>query len=222
MNFPYQLKRSKRIRSIKLTIDADGQVIVTAPPLIPQFLIEQFLKQQAPWIAKNLAKVNRNRVKLKKDQLFLFGKQYQLLIEENPKQKIGIRIEGEQLILNQLEKTKNQKRIDTKIERFLKNTATKYLSQKTKILAEQMGISYQRIGIRQQKSRWGSCSSQGNLNFNWRLVHYPSEIIDYVIIHELAHRKELNHSKKFWQIVAKYDPDYKKHKAQLKKKLYNG
>ena len=61
MNFPYQLKRSKRTRSIKLSIDTGGQVIVTAPPLIPQFLIEQFLKQQAPWIAKNLAKVKETK-----------------------------------------------------------------------------------------------------------------------------------------------------------------
>ena len=84
-----------------------------------------------------------------------------------------------------------------------------------------MDIAYQRISLRQQSSRWGSCSSRGNLNFNWRLVHYPPAIIDYVIIHELAHRLEMNHSKKFWAIVKKFDSEYLIHKGQLRKKRYN-
>ncbi len=80
-----------------------------------------------------------------------------------------------------------------------------------------MNTSINKITLRQQKTRWGSCSSAGNLNFNWRLVHYPPEVIDYVIIHELAHRTHMDHSSSFWQLVARYDPDHLKHRNWLKK-----
>ena len=72
-----------------------------------------------------------------------------------------------------------------------------------------------RICIKKISSRWGSCSSVGNLNFNYKLVHYSPEVIDYVLIHELAHLVHLNHSDKFWALVAKYDGQYKKHRLML-------
>lgn len=82
--------------------------------------------------------------------------------------------------------------------------------------AAQMNVTYGRITIRNQKTRWGSCSGKGNLNFNCLLMLMPEEIRDYVVIHELAHRMEMNHSKAFWSIVEKFDPDYKAHKLWLK------
>ncbi|MGE5629987.1 MAG: M48 family metallopeptidase [Caulobacteraceae bacterium] len=73
-----------------------------------------------------------------------------------------------------------------------------------------IGVKYNRIGIKSQKTRWGSCSSKGNLNFNWRLAMAPEWIMDYVIIHELCHLIHMNHSKEFWGTVASYMPDYEK------------
>lgn len=82
--------------------------------------------------------------------------------------------------------------------------------------AAQMGVSYGRITIREQKTRWGSCSSKGNLNFNWKLVLMPPEVLDYVVVHELAHRIEMNHSARFWKIVESVLPDYQARRKQLK------
>ena len=79
-----------------------------------------------------------------------------------------------------------------------------------------VGVQYGRITIRNQKTRWGSCSSKGNLNFNCLLMLAPPEVLDYVIVHELCHRKEMNHSPRFWSEVAKVIPDYKKHEKWLK------
>lgn len=95
--------------------------------------------------------------------------------------------------------------------------AKRIFERKCREYAGIMGVTYGRITIREQKTRWGSCSAAGNLNFNWRLVEMPEEIIDYLVVHELAHRREMNHSKAFWAIVEQTLPDYKVRREWLRK-----
>lgn len=95
--------------------------------------------------------------------------------------------------------------------------AKKIFSEKCRIYAERMGVTYGTITIREQKTRWGSCSARGNLNFNWKLALMPEEIQEYLVVHELAHRVEMNHSQAFWALVEKEIPDYKERRAWLKK-----
>lgn len=215
----YQIKRSSRSLSLRISINAKAEVIVSAPKFMPEFMIRKFVEAQKTWIESNLAKVKKNQVTVETDELYIFDKKYQVIINDQA-DKMGIFVRGEKIFVNNLSK-KTPAKIAQQIEEFLKKTASKYIATRTQILAKKMGISYQRISLRQQSSRWGSCSSHGNLNFNWRLVHYPPTIIDYVIIHELAHRLEMNHSKKFWEIVKKHDSEYLIHKGQLRKKRYN-
>ena len=99
---------------------------------------------------------------------------------------------------------------------LLADKAKTVFPQKVACYAEQVGVTYGRITIRVQKTRWGSCSSQGNLNFNCLLMMAPEAVQDYVVVHELCHRKEMNHSERFWREVAKVMPDYKIHKKWLK------
>lgn len=94
--------------------------------------------------------------------------------------------------------------------------ALKIFPERVEYYARKMGISYGRITIREQKTRWGSCSSKGNLNFNWKLTLMPMEILDYVVVHELAHRREMNHSREFWKIVEQVLPDYQDRRRRLK------
>lgn len=91
-----------------------------------------------------------------------------------------------------------------------------YLVKRTHELAQQFGFDVKKIVIREQSTRWGSCSSTGTLSLNWRLLLAPTVVSDYVIIHELCHIKEMNHSKSFWALVAQFMPDYKRHKLWLK------
>ena len=100
--------------------------------------------------------------------------------------------------------------------RELADKARKYIPERVTYFAEHMGVTYGRITIRNQKTRWGSCSSKGNLNFNCLLMLTPAEIIDYVVVHELCHRKEMNHSGAFWNEVEKVLPDYREAVRWLK------
>ena len=149
------------------------------------------------------------------DQIQVFGRKYQVKPRFHPQQKAGVKIEGDHLIINPT--NPKPELALSELNRFLKTTATKYITTRTAQLAAKMKTNFNRITIRQQKTRWGSCSSKQNLNFNWRLVHFPPQVIDYVIIHELAHLKEMNHSTRFWQLVRTFDPDFPKHKGYLKR-----
>lgn len=98
----------------------------------------------------------------------------------------------------------------------LKKEARPVLEKRVRYYAEKMGVQYGRIAIRHQKTRWGSCSADGNLNFNCMLMKVPPFVLDYVVVHELCHRKQMNHSPAFWTEVEKILPDYRKARQWLK------
>ena len=101
-------------------------------------------------------------------------------------------------------------------ERSYREKARAILTDKTEYYGRLIGVTYNRIRIADQKTRWGSCSSVGNLNYNWKLVLMPPGVLDYVVVHELAHRREMNHSAAFWKVVATWMPDYKKYRKWLR------
>ena len=97
-----------------------------------------------------------------------------------------------------------------------KQRLSRKLEERLPLFASVMGVSSGRVSIRDQRTRWGSCSGKGNLNFNWKLSLVPDEILDYVVVHELAHRIEMNHSANFWREVEKILPDYRERRMWLK------
>ena len=119
--------------------------------------------------------------------------------------------------MQERENMRQQARIhlDAAQEKELRERAKSVLAQRTAYFARQIGVTYGKITVRDQKTRWGSCSQTGNLNFNFRLILAPSEVLDYVVVHELCHRRQMNHSTQFWQEVPQVLPDYRKRKAWL-------
>lgn len=107
---------------------------------------------------------------------------------------------------------------DRLLEKRYKKAATDYIPKRVEYYAELIGVTYEKITIRDTKTRWGSCSSSGNLSFSWRLMLAPFSVLDYVVVHELCHRIHMNHSKEFWSTVGLYFPDYKEKKNWLKEK----
>lgn len=173
-DYPFTLRRKSRARYVRLTIEHDGTLMVTAPITYPVFLVKKFLISRAKWLVNNLTKIKNN------PNIF------------------SIRHSSEQ------------------IKQYKKQTRVLVLDR-LNYFNQFYNFHYNRISIRNQKSRWGSCSSQKNLNFNYRLCLLPIDAAEYIIVHELCHLQEMNHSVKFWQLVAQTIPDYKIRQKKLKK-----
>ena len=114
------------------------------------------------------------------------------------------------------EQEKSMPKFTTEEIHNLADKALEIIPKRVDYYAKIMGVSYGRITIRNQVSRWGSCSAKGNLNFNCLLMLCPIEVLNYVVIHELCHIREMNHSRRFWSLVERFCPEYKQHKAWLK------
>ncbi|MBF0406819.1 MAG: M48 family metallopeptidase [Candidatus Riflebacteria bacterium] len=99
---------------------------------------------------------------------------------------------------------------------WLRNEASVHLNSRVKYFSERMVIRYNQVVIKDTRSRWGSCSGKGNINFNWRIIMAPEEVIDYIVIHELAHITNMDHSKSFWNVVKNYCAEYKNHQMWLR------
>lgn len=214
-------KTHPRSRTLKVKVEANGQVVVVTPPRFPLPKIEQFVQEHMPWIRQTQEKIAlRRQHTTPPNTVSIFGKNYQQEVVFSRDLPVGVHIQGRKLIINTINGEPGKPSVaeaTTQLDRFLKQTAEKYIVPRTHQLADAMGISFGRITLRNQKTRWGSCSSQGNLNFNWRLVQYAPSVIDYVIIHELAHRREMNHSHRFWRIVREFDPAYEEHRRWLRR-----
>jgi predicted metal-dependent hydrolase len=210
-----QYKANSRSKSIKISVDSSGQVLVSYPKWTPFFVVNKYVQLQQSWIDTTLAKVaHKKEYSEDQDSVLIFGKKYRKVLVDSYDVAYGVTIKESNLYINAQGKAEKQKEL---LDRFLKNTAEKYIIPRTHALAKKMGLEFKNISLRQQKTRWGSCSSKKNLNFNWRLVHYLPNIIDYVIIHELAHLVHMNHSTQFWTLVKHYDPEYLKNRGFLKR-----
>ena len=211
-----------RAKRMTLKVSSAGEVIVVTPRFIPQWSIKHFVTSHTEWIEKQLLEISKKSLLLPDDALLLFGKKYQLILQYTSDLPAGVHIKANRVLVNPTEPPKSQSGTwqeshTEQLDRFLKRTARTYIEPRTSQISEMMSIEYSNLRLKEQKSRWGSCSSDGNLNFNWRLVHCPPEVIDYVIVHELAHRKHMDHSSKFWDLVARYNPDHRKHRGWLKR-----
>lgn len=226
--FDYTIKKHNSAKNLKIKIDSHGVVSIVTPPFIPQFLITQFIKKHQNWVTQHLEGIKKtgNPKFNTTEFVHIFGKKYTKRLDFSLTNKVGMYTKGEYLIFNPTTKPeikseedqkKWNKKFQEKLEIFLKNTANHYIIARTHKIAEKMGLKFNKITLKKQKTRWGSCSSQKNLNFNWQLVHFETPIIDYVIVHELSHLVHMDHSKNFWNLVEKYDPEYKKHVGWLKR-----
>jgi predicted metal-dependent hydrolase len=210
-----RLFRSHR-KTIALVVERDGKLTVRAPLRMTEFHIRDFVEKHADWIIKNQGKIRAacppsvNRY-LEGESFYYLGNKYPLTMI--PHQLPALTFDGQNFKLAKSALPKAEQAF----KRWYKSEARFILAERVRILANKNMFVYQNIRVSSARTRWGSCSSYGNLSFTYRLIMAPPEIVDYVVVHELVHTRIRNHSKTFWQAVEGIMPDYKKHLNWLKK-----
>lgn len=147
------------------------------------------------------------------------GREYKVKLTEYPGKTTQIIFRADEFniyINNKFAQNKVTNEMAQQLRFWMIDKAEELIKQRTAEYSVIIGVNYNNVRIKDTKTRWGSCSSKANLNFNFRIIMAPEEVMDYIIIHELCHLKHMNHGKGFWETVALYMPDYEKHKEWLK------
>ena len=215
----YTIRESQRARRISLRIDPRNGLQIVLPAGVKQNDFSNILRERQRWILKHLKRMEAQQP-IATEQGYIsgitmpyLGKELRLDIENGSKRKrTHIRQADDALYIRLgqgINIKQEQLEIRAALEHWYRQQAKAYLPARTAELAHKHGFEYGRITIRNQKTRWGSCSDKRNLNYNLRLMMTPPAAIDYIIIHELCHLRHLNHSRKFWDLVKHYCPEYK-------------
>jgi hypothetical protein len=203
-SLPLVVRESSKARRITLRIrpETGGEIILTLPFSYSRKQVLKFIESSKPWLAKQVAK-SLPRIPFEEGMtLPIFGKHYEL----RHKSSTSFRSwwgDDHLLIHAPIEK------FDHFVQKSLHQAAKQFFSERTNTYANQISKSVNRITLKDTRSRWGSCTVDGNISYSWRLIFAPEQVADYICAHEVAHLVELNHSAKFWKIVEEFCPDYK-------------
>lgn len=211
-----------RRRTIAIKIEINGNIKVYAPKGTSRRIIGDMVSSKADWIIKNLHEVKSIRTQEAKreyidgESLTYLGQDYPLQLKVNPElKKMTVRLSDDKFLVDT--PVADAAAIRGGLEAWYRFMGADHINARLNYYQSLLDVNPSRVTIRNQKTRWGSCSSKGNLNFNWRLMMAPAEVIDYVVVHELSHMIHLNHSKNFWNQVSVILPDYRARKDWLKK-----
>lgn len=208
---------------ISLSVHPEKGVIVRAPFWVPDVAISNFVEERSQWIWRHLQKFHKQETPTKSyregEKHLYFGIEYPLsfLTIDTPK-RTEINFQDETLVVNIYSGHDGTKRIEEirdALLRFYLENGIGAITEKVNYYCSLIGVEYSRIEIKKVSSIWGSCSPTNNLCFNRKLIMAPHEVVDYVVIHEVCHMVHRNHSSRFWGLVYKFDPDYKKHRRWL-------
>jgi predicted metal-dependent hydrolase len=181
----YVVRRSARARHSRITIQDDGTVVVVLPMRAPAREADALVARHKPWIDRHVSRINARRRALALRPSLAHGR--------------VLMVNGQPQIVRAVTSAER-----AALERRLRRAARAALEERVAARAPQMAAEVKRITVRDQKTRWGSASRSGTLSFSWRLVLTPPEVLDYVVVHELAHLRVAGHGKRFWALVAQH------------------
>lgn len=220
----YIVKKHPRARHVKLKTSKQHGLEFVVPTSFNQKEIPALLEANKTWIKKQLIKLQTLAQSIdtklpSQIQLKAINQTWTIqYIACDCKLRLVLRPHQELVVLGNIQhKLSCQKILTT----WIKRQAHAYLTTQLKIVSIQTGLTYQKISIRDQKTRWGSCSKEKAINLNYKLLFLPTELANHILIHELCHTVHLNHSEKFWRLVAKHDPLWEEHKRKLRKEEKN-
>jgi len=229
--------RSKR-KTVCLSVNKDGSVTVKAPRLYPTDKeIADFVEQKIDWIIKQ-RDIQQDREDMRLVRRFETDYSFpylgeERLVEMQKGKKNQFSYENGMIIIKtpyhdaletDYEAEENKvfiEKLQNDLKKWYKKQASAYIIKRVDYYKEIVGVTVNSVSIKSRKSQWGSCDSNGDITFSWRLVMASPDAIDYVVIHELCHRKHMDHSREFWNEVQKYMPDFKKQKQWLEENSVN-
>ena len=229
--------RGKR-KTLSMMVNKDGSIMVKAPHLFPtDSEIQRFVESKIEWVLSQRQKQqDREDMKLVRrfetDYSFPYlgeerlvemqpGKKIHIAYKEG---KIAIQTPKYEALLQDYESEENRSHIEKlqkELKKWYKKQGKDYITKRVEYYQEIVGVDVTSVSIKSRKSQWGSCDSNGNLTFSWKLIMAAHLAVDYVVIHELCHRKYMDHSKQFWNEVQKYMPDFKMQKRWLEEHSVN-
>lgn len=222
---PFVIERSKKRRkSIAILVTKTRGVVVQAPHRMPEAYIHEVIEERKAWIQKKWIAIQAH-VEEKKEYYFENGEAFLYLGEPHtleiwpiPAAKNQCELIGKTLLVRIAKTSKFTQEVQVKknLEAWYHKQAKDILVARSQYFAELLHVKPGEIMVKEQKSRWGSCDSDNNIRYNWKVVMVPMHLIDYLVVHELAHIKEKNHSAAFWDVVLSILPDCHERRKALK------
>jgi predicted metal-dependent hydrolase len=211
------LRRSARASQVRIRVAPDGRLRASLPLYAPVFLVKRLVRASRPQLRSMLSEHHDGTVFRHGMQI---GKSHTLIIR-SANANVTAKRHGQQIIASvpasaDTESPAVQRVIRDEVIAALRLEAKSYLPKRLAFLADKHGFSYEKVRFSHSSGRWGSCNSNGTISLNIALMKLPFELIDYVLVHELAHTVQMNHSDEFWQEVGRADPSYEAHKKALK------
>jgi predicted metal-dependent hydrolase len=219
----YRVLKTRRNRYIRLTVSGKNGVRVSAPWGVPERDLHAMVREKGAWILDRLRHFRELEQQQPRwryadgAQLLVMGtwRTLRVISWEWNAGKVSLE-QGEVVVRVPFRFLRDETAIADLFHRWLRRWAGQELTRRVALHSERMQLRPSRLGIRAQRSKWGSCSASGSISLNMLLMHAPPEVIDYVIIHELAHLEELNHSAKFWRLVERHCPDRRQWQVWLR------
>ncbi len=212
------IRRSSRSHHVKISLAPNGKLRASLPIYAPLFMVKRLINSSR----EELREMTRSQQPgyILEDGMRI-GKTHTLFVAQSSKKKTTASRKKQRIFV---ELTKGDSLSDAAVVTTVRSVVAEalraesknYLPKRLALLARKMDCHYERVRFSHASGRWGSCSSSGTISLNIALMKLPHELIDYVLIHELCHTKQMNHSDKFWSLVASEDPSYKIHRAALK------
>ena len=203
------VRRSRRRRSLGLTVTGEGRVIVAAPPRASKDLLLQVLSKHQGWIKRKVAETQEAWARIPEGAVFFLGQAYCLFL--HPEATPSVELAAAEIRV----RAATADGAWTRLQAWYRQVADRIIREQVNHYARVMGLKVRRVELREWKRRWGECQPQEALRFNWRLILLPQEILAYVVVHELAHLQEPGHNPRFWQRVEQTLPDYRQRRQWL-------
>jgi predicted metal-dependent hydrolase len=205
----YRIRRSPRARRVRVSVDADGTVTVTLPRKAPERAAAEAVRELAPWIARRRRVLAHAAQELARPAGTVpYLGETLALRPQRGRERVHRR--GDALLVPEGDPR-------AALERFYRRAARAEIAPRLDAATARAGTRYTRLTIRGQRTRWASCSSEGAMSFNWRLLLAPAEILDYVVEHEVCHIEVMDHSPRFWALLESRVPDWRAHAAWLRR-----